>query len=233
METKKEYFAFNGGKMQHVFMFENSQYKDTFTSNEAKEAFQNGKYYVKIDGSNGMIMKTNDGNLLPYTRYDIRGKHGEIKVAEGVENILEGMNPSQYGNHNYFYKLVDKNARKKQGKINTKMYDLLETHQDHINDIIPETGRLSIEWVGNKFNKTPAINVDVAFCIHHEQEYSFQDDTKPQNFQEMRNYLLNNISVEGFVLSHNGKFWKIRSNMFDRDCKFSKRITDWVPKVYC
>ena len=55
--------AFNGGKMLHFFPFDESNYLylPSFESEAAKEALEKGKLFYKIDGSNGLVQKGNDG----------------------------------------------------------------------------------------------------------------------------------------------------------------------------
>ena len=70
MSTSK----WNGGKISSMFIFENNKYNDNleFTSIEAKEAFYDGIWYLKVHGSCCAI-DTVSGT--PYQRVNLPNKN--------------------------------------------------------------------------------------------------------------------------------------------------------------
>jgi len=187
---------FNGGKMHHVFLFneETKRYDENgkFFSSEAQEALEHGTLYYKIDGSNGMIRVIRPNNidgstdenapfiLKAYQRLDTKGKDPSIAkdgagAAAEVALILlpDGPNASSYADHSYYYSEIMLNVNgRKLVRRNRAMLDLVQQrHADHF--IKMEQEWISIEWVGTMFNKTPNVPHPIAIAIHAEQRVEY------------------------------------------------------------
>lgn len=203
--------SFNGGKMEHIFALKDNLYTDEYVNPAAEAALRNGKYFYKIDGANHMLNKKADGTVRLYERYD--AKDG-ICPANGVD-LPTGMNASKYQSkqqcHTYYYMPT----WTKTGKL-SKIYDRLQvTAENKLADEPP--GYYSVEVVGRKFQRTPGVDSDGALALHNEQAIG---DRKFDNYQSIRTYLLEEICVEGLVIEHHARYWKVRSDCFDKRCSF-------------
>lgn len=142
--------------MYHVFLRdENHQYIDEYDSKEAKEALENGVFYVKINGSNNMLVKSNvDEKWYCYQRYnDKRGKYDGkennlIDEQSGLLDICDlrpGNNPSVYRGtqtskqqvhdeksrkHHYYYVLRERTIpgvkSRRPCKVNKRVYQVID-----------------------------------------------------------------------------------------------------------
>ena len=56
------------------------------------------------------------------------------------------------------------------------------------------------------------------FVFHRDQGFNV---TFERTYENVREYLLNSF-IEGFVIEYEGKCWKIRSNVFDKNCKYEQ-----------
>jgi hypothetical protein len=207
--------TFNGGKMLHIFKLTSNLYVDEFFNDAAKDALHNGKYYVKVDGVNHMVLK-NGTNIELYARYDDKkGKIDPQNLPYGVMALCDGANPSEYKSlcqHHYYYKSCQ-DITGKMGKIYATLYKKIYTYFKEKPD-----GHYSIEVVGKKFQKTPGITSDAEICVHNDQLL----DIKFQSYDNAKKYLLNDVCIEGVVIEHNGLYWKIRSNCFHKDNPYEK-----------
>ena len=217
--------------MYHIFVFndETKRYDPEYSSPDAEQALLHGTLYYKIDGSNGMvqIIQPEDPTLSPqvkvFQRLDTKGK----EPKEEVTPLPEGMNASEYPGHSYYYSEITENVPgKKLVKRNRAMLDLVNRNLEKF------VGRewTSVEWVGEKFNQTPNVPHPVALAIHEEQRVdgpSLTKDVGEENgeaslaiertFEGVRKYLLEDCvdqPIEGFIIEHNGCYWKIRSDCF-------------------
>ena len=205
---------FNGGKMAHIFKLVDNLYVKEFSEEGAESAFLHGRYYVKVDGANHMIIKNSDDEVELYARYDV----GEREMPATCIPIPAGKNGMTYVSrqktHTYYYKPT----RYIEGKL-AKVYDILQrAAADYVNDKPP--GHYSVEVVGRKFQNTPGVDCDGALAVHSQQTISV--DQELRTFTNIRRYLLEAVCIEGVVVEHEGRFWKIRSNCFDKDCLFEK-----------
>lgn len=88
-----EHTKFNSGKMSHIFQIRDNLYLPDFTNDEAKKALENGRFFYKIDGQNGAIIKEENGDLLLVTRYDDKkGKLNPLELPKGYLSLSEGNN---------------------------------------------------------------------------------------------------------------------------------------------
>jgi hypothetical protein len=214
---------FSGGKMSHIFEMDAKThlYTNTYTSHEAEEALVHGTYYTKIDGSNGLLV-WEDGEIKAYRRHDCRGK-AKGTPAKHIP-LPPGRNPSVVPGHQYFYEEVDRQAKKKAGKLNRSIYDVVSRHYQHLAaELKLRDGFMTVELVGTKFNRTPGVEADVAMILHHEQECMVMNRT----FAGVRAWIEAH-GTEGLVVEHRGVFWKIRGNLFDA----GHRITAAPQKLY-
>lgn len=217
--------------MQHIFQFsdETRRYETdgSFSSAEAEEALLHGTLFYKVDGSNGMIQVIHDDNgeliLRIFQRLDTKGKEVDDKLKAqqniGAADILPlppGKNPSAYAGHSYVYSEITTEGIKGKKAINMKraQQEVVEKHKD----IIVAYGEewISVEWVGEKFNKTPNVPHPVALAIHREQRVE-NELALERSYEGMRQYLVEDCvdqPVEGFVLEHGGVYWKVRADCF-------------------
>jgi hypothetical protein len=215
--------AFNGGKMMHIFKADDTNpmawaYFPEYCSDEAEQALKLGRLFYKIDGSNGMIMVDRNGKddknpvLRAYERFDTRGK----PFPENHVPIPDGLNDKR----TYCYIPIDVNVHGKKAKQrNQAMLDVVEANADRI--LQHGQDFVSIEWVGKKFNGTPNVPHDVAVAIHDEQVC---EEPVERSFEGLRSFLLEESDppVEGLVVEWQGKWWKVISKGFDRNCRFKK-----------
>mmetsp|Transcript_17532 Transcript_17532/g.26622 ORF Transcript_17532/g.26622 Transcript_17532/m.26622 type:complete len:232 (-) Transcript_17532:1281-1976(-) len=205
---------FNGGKMAHIFQFDKDThlYTPKTISEEANNALKDGVLYFKIDGSNGMIMHQDDGQLLAFQRLDTRGK----PVPNHCVRLPAGSNVDSYEKHSYCYEPIIADVEgKKAKKRNKTMLDLVEKYKERFSG----QNYTSVEWVGTKFNKTPGVTHDVALAIHSEQMVPEADEPTSRTYEGFQSLLLK-TAIEGFIIEHQGVYWKIRGDCFDRECPF-------------
>ena len=220
--------GFNGGKMFHIFDIENGQYTNEFTSEEAKLALELGDFYIKIDGSNHMI-KLIKGGFYIFARYD--DKKGGLTEEDFESGMFINLGPGNISsyvsdngkkviNHKYVYRIVERvepDDKGKAAKLVRKMYACLEraTHLPIFKGM-REGDQLTFEAIGTKFNKTPGCDEEVAIALHASQTVYFDE---ARSFEGVQKFLKENC-CEGLVVDLNGKFFKIRSNLFDKKCDF-------------
>jgi hypothetical protein len=258
METTEPFAFFNGGKMEHIFKMvrinnnKNAYCEDFFSNEAARTALEQGRRYWKIDGACGMIRLCGDnGQLLEaYERQDTRGRPPGRDDGLLVP-LPTGANASAYGGeqgdeeeeatmnrprHTYYMRkvVVTEKDGKKQRKLKQAMLDILTQNRDALVEAIrthgSSEGWLSVEWVGTKFQKTPGVEVPVALCLHCHQRVQ-EDAELPRTYQQVKD-LLARTAVEGIVIEHAGRFWKIRSNLMDpHGCLFEKDRTKVPPPL--
>jgi hypothetical protein len=220
---------FNGGKMAHLFAFDETAH--LYTRKVASEsALEKGRLYYKVDGSNGLVQSSPDGqDLEAFQRLDTRGR----PPPENCRELPAGQNVDSYQGHSYYYEQIrpdvnGKNARKR----NDAMLRVVQTHSDNFRSLFQSSGGkyVSIEWVGRKFNKTPGVNHDVAIAIHSEQVC---DEAVNRNYDDIRSFLLeSDPPIEGLILEHEGIYWKVRSDCFDKSCRFKTETASARPPVF-
>ena len=236
MEDAKElrtrnFPSFNGGKMMHVFEFDETTrlYTTRAISSDALEALEKGRLFYKIDGSNGMILKEeadeNDGiELRAFQRLDTRGR----PPPEHCVPLPNGLNTDSYEGHSYCYEpILADVAGKKARKRNEAMLALVQKHAAYLSsfgDVV------SIEWVGKKFNKTPGVPHDVAIAIHEEQIF---EEVIQRDYEGLRSFLLDrDPPIEGIIIEFRGTYWKVRADCFDRKCSFKTNTGSAKPPIY-
>jgi hypothetical protein len=233
--TKK---SFNGGKMVHIFEFDNETklYAPHVASKSASEALENGRLFYKIDGSNGMILIDRDDNddngstssntLLAFQRLDTRGR----PVPDHCTPLPNGNNADVYEGHSYCYEpILSDVPGKKSKKRNEAMLAVVQKHADHLSSLGRDA--VSIEWVGQKFNKTPGVPQDVAIAIHSEQ--ICEEQPIDRSYEGVRSFLLGvDPPIEGLVIEFQGTYWKVRADCFDRKCPFKTNTSAARPPLY-
>jgi len=209
--------VFNGGKMYHIFAFNDEtkppRYDPAFTSPEAEQALLHGTLYYKIDGSNGMVQvmagEEEEPQFKIFQRLDTKGK----EPKETLTALPEGKNATAYAGHSYYYDEITLDVMgKKQIKRNRAMRELV---QRHLSKFVGSEWT-SVEWVGTMFNKTPNAPHPIALAIHKEQ-IGEGDGIMERTFEGARKYLLEDCKdqpIEGFIIEHDGSFWKLRSDCF-------------------
>lgn len=213
--------SFNGGKMNHIFkMTDDMLYIDECSSEQAQTALLNGVYYFKHDGSNHRIVNE-EGQWYIEARYDDRRGKYDNTLPEGVFPICDGANPSSVWDgekrtHNYYYTRLERVVDgKKAQKIRNAIYNIVDRIADRLNG----QNYITCELVGKKFNKTPGIDSDVEIAIHAEQKCQFDGE---RSFVGIRTFL-EEIDVEGLVIEHDGKYWKLHTEKFWPECWWKTR----------
>jgi hypothetical protein len=218
--------AFNGGKMVHIFSFdeETHLYSPSFESEAVKEALEKGKLFYKIDGSNGLVQKGNNDGLEVFQRLDTRGR----PPPEGCVPLPAGSNVDAYQGHSYYYEPIRMDVNgKKARKRNEEMLKVVQDHADHI---LKFGECVSIEWVGQKFNKTPGVPHDVGIAIHSEQ---LCEERVERTFEGMKSFLLeSDPPIEGLVVEYDGLYCKVRGDGFDKKCRFKRNPQSARPPTF-
>jgi hypothetical protein len=213
---------FNGGKMRHLFEFDDSfRYKPDgrFSSSEAEQALLEGSLYHKIDGSNGMVqvipLKDGRATLKVFERRDTRGK-GHVVEGQKLTKLPNGKNPDSYPKHTYYLLEVTKDViTKSLSKRNAAMLELVERHKDKLLSMDREW--ISVEWIGRKFQQTPGVPHDVAMAIHEDQVVEEEKLMIERSFDGLKKYLLEDCAehpVEGLIVAHEGLYWKVVTKAF-------------------
>ena len=230
---------FNGGKMQHIFKFddETKMYSPRAASELAETALVNGRLFYKIDGSNGMLVReqTDHGDdessddkikFRAYQRLDTKGK----SIPDNCIAIPKHCNNEDtYSGHSYCYEpiLMDVEGKKAK-KRNEAMLATVAKFTDHLLSL--DRDYVSVEWVGKKFNKTPGVPCDIAVAIHSEQ---ICEEDIDRTYDGMKDYLLGaDHPIEGLLIEYLGTFWKVRADCFDRKCKFKTSPATARPPIY-
>ena len=208
------------------------------TSDDAKEAFYQGKWTIKFHGSNGFLIKQN-GKLELWERRDIKDKNIDEINEEFIELDFINNNPNynkyilpdeyQSNEKHHKYILVKLSPDSKKGKI---LYNRLEKNLIDTDNIFQ-----SIEYVGKKvqgneeqFNWRSIDNKNYGVVIHSSIECIIPDIS----FQKLIE-IAKDIKIEGWVIYHNNKVWKVRTNMLvdSKECAYSKKgVADCKPFVY-
>ncbi len=185
--------TFNGGKMQHIFILVDNLYVDEFYSETAAAALEKGAAWVKVDGANHMVSKSDSGTRM-YQRYD--SKSGER--PEGYIDLPDGKNEHRYTSqqrcHTYYYKPVELETGKLRGIYAT----LVDQAAVHLCD--EPCGQYSVEVVGRKFQRTPGVDRAAALAFHADQCLELEPSVR--SYGGIRSFLLNRVCIEGIVLEH-------------------------------
>ncbi len=240
----QELNSIQGGKTEHVFNYNNDSgeniYLNEFSSEEAKEAFENGVWTIKFHGSNGFVTKK-DGELILWERRDIKDKKiSQLKIDTRIltideinksPNYTKSVQPALYNSgskqHNYIF--IEVSRKSKKGK---ELYDRIDKLFSEI-DIVYQ----SIEYVGKKvqgnedqFNWNTLEKKNYGIVFHA----SVISEVEDKSFDNLK-IVASTIKIEGWIIYHNNKAWKIRMNMLQNksNCAFNnKEKTDILPFVY-
>ncbi len=220
------YRGFNGGKMIHIFELDKDTglYQEKITSAEAETALREGTAFYKIDGSNGMILRGDDGEPRAFQRLDTRGR----APPEGCIRLPKGPNVDIFKDHSYWYQPITTCVQGKKAKQrNQSMLDVVEKHKD---SLLAYGKYVSVEWVGTKFNKTPGVPNDVAIAIHVEQRCEKNFD---RSYQGVKDLLLEaDPPIEGLIFELDSVFWKVRADCFDKKCSFKTNGSSVRPPTF-
>jgi hypothetical protein len=192
----------------------------TCTSPAAEQALLHGILYYKIDGSNGMIQvirqsttttttstSTTTGDEVSheepkmiifklYQRLDTRGKTPSQGHGHGqITPLPDGKNAKAYPGHSYYYSEITTDPNTVTGKRllkrNRAMRDLIERHRDTLMAMKQEW--ISVEWVGQMFNKTPKVPHSIAMAIHqHQQIPNLTIEEEEEGIGEKKMDIINN-----------------------------------------
>ena len=238
-----KYESIQGGKMEHIFNYHKVDGKNLynlndFISDEAKEAFYNGKWTIKIHGSNGFITKEND-NVILWERRDIGTENNKKNLnVEYLDfdyfvnnlNYKKTILPNSYNSDHkdHYYVLVPVDRKSKKGK---RLYSRIEFLLKDIDNFCQ-----SVEYVGQKVQGNSLqfqwrqLPKDYGIVFHSAIE-SYIPDLNSDKLID----IAKRIKIEGWVIYHNNKAWKLRTNMIvkQEDCAYSnKDVTDILGLVY-
>jgi hypothetical protein len=242
---------FNSGKMEHIYQWKKKEnpkdtthYTENFYNEEAKEALENGTFYLKIDGSNGAIFKGKDeetGEDIIYLveRYDDRNdKLNKLSLSEieekGIYPLPEGANKSVYCTeeftHHYYYKIIPKPESDGRGKKlkgdQLQRFQLYTILEKIIRERPLEYGYTSLEFVGTKFNQTPGIDQMCGIAIHEDLILPEQPPKEIRNFDGMEQFCTQQ-TCEGFIVKHKDNYWKIREDGFTHQGNYKSGKNLW------
>ena len=211
--------SWNGGKIESIFKFEKNKYLDelTFISEEAKDAFYYGKWYLKVHGSCCAI-DTKTG--IPYQRVNLPNK----EMPKNNMILNNGSQPSvlfkdEKCTHSYSWEPFKKpeEGSKKQKKLLDKVW---EKSMNFIKDKEFDTSLVLVEFCGLKFQQTPGINDDIVIVEHLKQEFNttLNDGIDIRDPILVKKYLSEH-AIEGFICCNKdtNKRFKIRSNMMNTE----------------
>lgn len=203
--------------MEHIFKTdENHRYIPYPQSKEAEEALAEGTFYVKIDGSNGCLFREEDGKWTLYSRYDDKkGRFTNTDLPNTIRELPEGKNSSKYQSneqtHSYYYVLrprPSEDQRGKLAKIDRELYRIIDSNREYLDSL--ECKFITVELVGQKFGKTLGVEADCDIAIHSDQKILIFD----RSFYGIRE-TCTDFFIEGLVVEHRGKWWKVRWDGFE------------------
>lgn len=213
--------------MEHLFAFNDQTKKyetnGSCSSLEAEQALLEGAMFYKIDGSNGMVQVIHDSSdfqanppmIRIYQRLDTRGSPPPSN--NHLIPLPAGRNSPEYKGHSYYYdEITEHVAGKKLSKRNRAMLELVERCAEKL--VLLGQEFISVEWVGQMFNKTPNVPHAVAMALHQDQKVSEKvNNNIVRSYTGICKYLLEDCTdepVEGLILEHHGVFYKVRADCF-------------------
>jgi len=226
---------FNCGKMEHIFTFseDGKRYLPQFASKEAEEALKSGKFFIKVDGSCGALVREKEGWTL-YNRFDDTKNKFEGKAPDGFLPLPKGENQDKYQGHSYYLRKLRRPQLGEKLKGEDKFVSKLYAHLDNLEKRgvladLPDFS--SIELVGKNFNGTNlgpgqgenGITLHSAQILDISRELGSE---RPKNAELWLEWLVSFLEKEGvllhegLVVENNGRWWKIRSEYI---CKGKKR----------
>lgn len=222
--------SFNGGKMIHLFDFaDQNNYSDRYVVENADQILNNGRWFIKIDGSNGHLILNSDGSYDIYQRYDDRKNTIDPEnLPDGIVNLPSGSNSNCYTSkeqkHNYYYKKMNRpsdDEKNKDAKMRRKLYAIVDLAQKEGRIA---ANRISVELCGKNFNRTPGVP-DVGIAVHSEQTF----DCKSDNYYTYFCELFSETCMEGVIVEHNGTYYKIRAEFFPNNLWKKSRNSAQAP----
>ena len=229
------YQIWNGGKISSMFVYKNNKYNDNleFTSNEAKEAFYNGKWFLKVHGSCCAIDIV---NKIPYQRVNLPNKSippCNIKLEKGCQPTVLIKDGKE--THNYSWQPFEEPNKIQKLKKRNYLDEIWKLTEAFSNEKCKTSSNdfILVEFCGLKFQKTPNINKNIVIVEHLKQEFNpvLKDGTNIRCPILVKKYLSEH-AIEGFICSHpvSNKRFKIRSNMFSGEklCLHDQLHRYWI-----
>jgi hypothetical protein len=163
-----------------------------------------------------------------------KNKKGDLEdVSDYFIELPDGENLKEYGTdkhkYHYFYEkqarvTKDKSTYNKTDKMLVKLYDMVDTAVRE--NRLELTDFQTVEMIGDKFQKTLGVDKDVAMAVHKDQQIEIPDEQR--NYDGIKKFLLEDKCTEGIVIEHKNRYWKIRSNCFDKNCEYEKLSKQWL-----
>lgn len=145
--------AFNGGKMNHVFVPGRGKYEEGYSCPEAKRCFldPNTRISLKVDGECAMVVRQ-AGRWVFFRRQDnYKGSDETIEVPAGAQ-------PASFDKHNYCFVKVSPDLvtgkGKRKSQVGPDTYQAIE--QAVASGLLPDPTSegcpefVTVEWVGRK-----------------------------------------------------------------------------------
>lgn len=222
--------TFFGGKMFHCFENSNgfsdgddAQLYIKKLKEGALEALSKGNWFVKIDGSNGLLIFNEESKQYDlYRRYDDKKDKFKGEVQPGYINLPPGKNPDVYesasASHKYYQQFIPRPSLDTKGKepaMWRELYSQIDKAQA-MGKLVNKS--YSIELVGKNFSGTPGVPT-IGIALHCDQVME-KPPLLPNTEEEWYLYfyeLFEKMCAEGIIVEYQGLYWKIRADLFRKD----------------
>lgn len=214
---------FNGGKMEHIFEFvspggKKAMYAPKYTSEAAAKALNSpdAKWYMKVDGSCGALVKGKEGWEI-YSRFDDTKKQFKESLPDGYISLPESGNQWKYEGHRYYLRHLPRPVAPEEGKKlkgEAVFVDDLYRYLDKC-DLSGLPPFVSVELVGKNYNRTPGVEGNkIAVHAHQKLEVKTQHRTEEEWLQFFPTFFApeGKVLMEGVVIEHRGTCYKLRSD---------------------
>ena len=220
---------------QGLFDGDDAQNYIPLLKDEARDALLNGQWFIKIDGSNGLLVFNDESKSYDiYRRFDDKKDKFRNGVPDGYINLPVSRNLDTYesesASHKYYQQFIPRPIETAKGK-EPAMWRTLYSQVDKA----CSEGRLngadgtpmkyhSIELVGKNFSGTPGVD-GIGIALHSAQVMKKPEclpNTDLEWFEYFHN-LFGGLCHEGIIVSWNGLSWKIRAEWFRKDSAWKTR----------
>jgi hypothetical protein len=223
--------GFYGGKMMHSFKHEIRGKSERYSKSMydgALKAIQCGNWFYKIDGSNGLLIYSEENNRYEiYRRFDDKkGKYDDGDLPDGLIRLPIGKNTDQYGSESQLHRYYQSRIERPSANDSTKDAVMWRNLYRQV-DKAQEDGKLgekyhSIELVGKNFSGTPKVE-GVGIALHSAQVCPKPDANTLETEESCYEYfytLFEKLNCEGIVVEYDGLYWKMKADCFRADSPF-------------
>ena len=199
---------FNCGKMEHIFEYvrrdKGSYYIDEFTSEDARQAFEEGEFYLKIHGECGLIdvqankaYRRNQSKIIPENNSSL----------PSFANV-QCPNPTVYRDEVYSLEeiptSIEEIEKLKLGKKQKKMFiERANAYQTYKKEDHEKFIQRSVEWIGTKIQRTPGVIDQASFIIHENMNVKKIEQLNSKLLRSFENlkFTFSEFIIEGFVIA--------------------------------